>query len=144
MARTLGGMKPPNYDDTTFVPLTTDALIEQRVGDLVGRAISRQLWFLFLDAEQIQLPMLIPIDRPERPTAQLTTVVQNIRQTVDVLDAASVIVVIERHASETLTPIDIEWARALSDAFSAQQLTLRGLLLSHRRGVRWITPDDYA
>ncbi|WP_166871030.1 MULTISPECIES: hypothetical protein [unclassified Salinibacterium] len=137
-------MKPPRYEDTTFEPLTSDALIEQRVGDLVGRAISRQLWFLFLDEEEIQLPMLIPLDRPERPTAQLTTVVESIHEAVDVLDAASVIVVIERHASEILTPIDIEWARAISDSCTAQHVRLRGLLLSHRRGVRWIPPDAYA
>src|SRR3989337_2042384 len=46
-----GVMKPPSYSDAQLVPLSTDALVQQRVLDLIGRAIRRHLWMLFLDAD---------------------------------------------------------------------------------------------
>ena len=48
-------MKPPMYEETELMPLVTDAEIERRVADLIGRANSRQLWLLFLDEFAIQI-----------------------------------------------------------------------------------------
>ena len=57
------------YEETQLLPLTTDQDVERRVADLIGRANSRQLWLLFLDEFDIQLPLLIPIEGlPFEPT----------------------------------------------------------------------------
>jgi hypothetical protein len=50
------------YEETQLLPLTTDDQIERRVADLVGRAHTRQLWLLFLDEVDVQLPLLIPLE----------------------------------------------------------------------------------
>ena len=38
---------------------------------------------------------------------------------------------------------DTAWATAIHDEFDAQGVPVRGILLSHRRGIRWIAQDDY-
>ena len=54
----------PHYEDTLTQPLTSDDLIEARVSALVGRACRRQIWFLFVDSENMQLPLMIPVADP--------------------------------------------------------------------------------
>ena len=130
-------MKTPNYEETRAEPLTTDALVTERVEELIGRAIQHQLWFLFLDAHQVQLPLVIPVgELPARPDAFVGTLAQR-------LAAASVIVVIERFAQPELTAADREWAKCLHDALDENGVAVRGVLLSHSRGVRWVAQDDY-
>ena len=61
----------------------------------------------------------------------------------DATGAAGVIVVIERYAGHMLSPSDLAWASTLHTAAAESSLILRGVLLSHAHGVRWIAPDDY-
>ncbi|WP_157155785.1 hypothetical protein [Diaminobutyricimonas sp. LJ205] len=132
------------FDDTSLGPLTTDALIEQRVGEIVGRAISRQLWFMFVDEDNLQLPMIIPMDLPNHPGDDLDLFAAKIKRTSELLDAAAVIVVIERRAGDDLTPVDIAWVRGIASSFETVGVTLRGIALSHQHGVRWIARDHYS
>jgi hypothetical protein len=125
-----------NYDDTVTRPLTTDALIEERIGSLVGRACRRQLWFLFLNENDVQLPIIMP----DGSVASLARV---IAEGVAAQAARSVIVVLERYADATFTAADAAWARALTAAFEPVGLPVRCVLISHRRGVRWFAQDDY-
>ena len=139
-------MKPIDYDQTVYLPLSTDALIEQRVDLLVGRAQRRQLWLMFLDASHVQLPLLIPIaDIPVAPSAddipRWATLIDN---TAEAVEAASVVVVLERYAPEQLTEADRSWARQLRDSCGMAEVALRAIVLSHRRGARLLAPDDYA
>lgn len=137
-------MKPPTYGESLLQPLTTDALIEQRVAALVGRACRRQLWFLFLDHQQVQLPLIIPVgDPPARPDGSTRDLAHGIRMAMESVDAASVIVVIERFADQAVTAVDSSWARAIDETFREAGVLVRCFLLSHRRGVRWLAPDDY-
>ncbi|HEY8914232.1 hypothetical protein [Lacisediminihabitans sp.] len=137
-------MRPPTYSESLLQPLTTDALVEQRVSALVGRACRRQLWFLFLDEHQVQLPLIIPVgDPPTRPDASVRNLAEGISIAMESAAAASVIVVIERFADQAVTPADTEWARTIDEEFREKGLRVRGFLLSHRRGVRWLAPDDY-
>ena len=77
-------MKPPNFEETRLQPLTTDALVQERVADLIGRAIQHQLWFLFVDDEQVQLPLIIPVgELPARPDAFLGTIAANLREAME-------------------------------------------------------------
>jgi hypothetical protein len=134
----------PHYEDTVTQPLTSDSLIEERIAALVGRACSRQIWFLFLDGEQVQLPLIIPVsDPPVMPDPSVPQLIGNITQAGDGQDARSVIVVLERYAGPEFTVADRAWARALDAELTATGLPMRAILLSHRRGVRWFAPDDY-
>ena len=137
-------MKPPNYDDSVLVPLTSDASIQDRVEQLVGRANQRQLWLLFLDELDVQLPILIPIDGlPTEPSDEQTAqILDRVREVMGDIGASSLVLVIERYGPAALTPQDIEWARSLRRACDASGVLLRAQLLSHRAGVRWIAADD--
>jgi hypothetical protein len=133
-----------NYDDTVTRPLTTDALIEERIGSLVGRACRRQLWFLFLNENDVQLPIIMPVgDPPPMPDGSVASLARVIAEGVAAQAARSVIVVLERYADATFTAADAAWARALTAAFEPVGLPVRCVLISHRRGVRWFAQDDY-
>jgi hypothetical protein len=137
-------MTRPTYGEALLQPLTTDALVQHRVSALVGRACRRQLWFLFLDEHQVQLPIIIPIgDIPLAPDVTVTQLSQLIAHTMESANASSVIVVLERYADEAVTESDRLWARAISSEFGSAGITVRCLLISHRRGVRWFAADDY-
>jgi hypothetical protein len=133
----------PAYN--SLIPLRTDTMIEQRVCDLIGRANQRQLWLLFLDEDEVQLPLLIPIDGlPLRPTGEDTdSVVANVGHVMEVIGAAGLIVVWERYGPAHLSSNDTEWVRSFAKACGAIRLPLRAMLLSYRRGVRWIGVEDY-
>ncbi|MES2092566.1 MAG: hypothetical protein V4531_01980 [Actinomycetota bacterium] len=134
----------PHYDDTITHPLTSDALIEERVTALVGRACRRQIWFLFVDRQNLQLPLIIPVsDPPSWPDATVSQLVDAIFRSVEDLDAQAVVVVLERYADATFTGADKAWARALETSFDATGLPMRAVLVSHRDGVRWLASDDY-
>lgn len=138
-------MKRQDYDEAALSPLVTDDDIERRVAELIGRANIRQLWLLFLDGADRQLPLLIPIDGlPSQPTEQHTAgIVTQLSELMGDIGAASIILVWERYGAATLTAQDAAWARSLHDACESTGLPLRAMLLSHRTGVRWIAADDY-
>ena len=50
---------------------------------------------------------------------------------------------IERYAHPELTAADRDWAKCLHDALDEYGVPVRGVLLSHSRGVRWLAQDDY-
>jgi hypothetical protein len=137
-------MKPPAYEETQSVPLDTDDEITARVGELIGRANSRQLWLLFLDDVNVQLPLLIPIDGlPAEPSPEQTErVVANIHELMLEIGAGSVVTVWERYGAPALNRQDAAWARSLREACVDQGVQLRAMLLSHRNGVSWITDDE--
>ena len=140
-----GVMKPPHFDENALLPLTTAERIEGRVVSLVGRASRRQVWFLFVNSHDRQLPLILPIeDHPSMPGAgDATRFARVLTQVGEATGAAGVIFVIERWADNLLTPSDLAWANALHSAAVKSTLGLRGVLLSHTRGVRWVAPDDY-
>ena len=138
-------MTPARYDEAKLLPLTTNALIEGRVADLLGRAIQRQLWLLFLDEHDVQLPLLVPLEGlpplpPDPPDLTLRSILRHFTETAG---AHSFVFILERYADAVLTPGDIAWARALHRACDEAEVPLRGILVSHRRGVRWVAHDDY-
>ena len=134
-----------NYSTAREHPLVTDELIEQRVSDLVGRACRRQLWLLFLDENDVQLPLLMPTDdfatRPD--PAYVEALVRGIKAVMETAGAVQLIVVWERYSGPELTPLDKAWARDVGAGCAREGVLVRAQLLSYKRGVRWIAPDDY-
>ena len=138
------GMKPPSFDDTQNLPLTTDAEIQDRISQLVGRAISRQLWLVFLDDLDLQLPLLIPIEGlPDLPTDEQTgLVLDRVGEVMADIGASAIVTVLERYGPATLAHADVAWAASIRRGCLDRGITLRAQLLSHRSGVRWIAEDD--
>lgn len=134
----------PHYEETVTQPLTSDELIHSRVSDLVGRACRRQVWFLFLDDDEVQLPLIIPVaDPPLLPDTATSRLADTVAQGVEHLGARSVIVVLERYAGPQFSSADKAWARALGEGFAGAGLPVRATLVSHNRGVRWFAADDF-
>lgn len=139
-------MTPIAAEAAAEIPLTSDAEIEARVADLVGRACRRQFWLMFLDPGQRQLPLVMPMeDYPPSPRGGAARLVASrIAELVALMDAASVVVVWERRLGEASTPGEREWARELACECSRADVTVRGQLISHRSGVRWFGEQEYA
>ena len=134
------------------LPITTDRDIEQRVADLLQRAIRRQWWTLHLDDDDVQRPVLMPMARypedPDAPVGAEGTVAQVIAsrliEIVESIDAARVIFVWERPGGAEVTAADRAWASALGAACRNAGVAVRAQLILHDHGVRWLAPDDLA
>ncbi|MFC8734072.1 hypothetical protein ACFT5B_16590 [Luteimicrobium sp. NPDC057192] len=137
-------MTIPDALDLPDLPLTTDEDVTERVRDIVGRAARRQLWLFFLDADDRQLPVLLPIpDFPPSPDGgHAEQLAGSLAALVQEVDAAQVVVVWERRLDDRATTLDRAWAARLAEACRAARVRLRGQLLSHRTGVRWLAPDE--
>jgi hypothetical protein len=127
-------------------PLSTDARIEERVSHLIGEAHTRQLWLLFVDGDDMQLPLLLPIgDLPPMPVPEATAVVvNNLGWLMREIGATRLILVWERRGDNTLAADDVAWVSALATACRGARVPLRAMFLAHCYGVRWIAPDDWA
>lgn len=138
-------MTPISASAATHEPLVSDELIEQRVSDLIGRACRRQLWLLFLTADDVQVPLLMPTDDfPGSPRPEyVQALVHAIIEILETAGATQLIVVWERYAGADLTASDRAWARQVHDECAVRGVRVRAQLLSHKRGVRWIAPDDF-
>jgi hypothetical protein len=140
-------MNPTEYATARELPLTTDALVEKRVAALVGRAQRRQIWLMFLDDQFVQLPLLLPIaDIPVAPGGGddgAESWASVISDTCRAAGAAAVLVVLERYGSEVLTEADSGWAREISRGCESAGITLHAVVLSHRRGVTLVAPEEY-
>lgn len=138
-------MRIPNYEETHEQPLTTDEQVLERVGLLVRNALRRQLWLMFLDGDDRQLPVLMPTDVPAHPqTTDASTLARFIHGVNDDLGASSIVVALERRGSDEISEDDRAWFRLVAAAASMAELRLRGPLLVHTRGVRWVAVEDYA
>jgi hypothetical protein len=138
-------MKIPSYEETYEHPLTTDEHVLERVQLLVRTAMRRQLWFMFLDAEQRQLPLLMPTDVPANPNgSDPGHLARFVHDTTDTVGAESIVVALERRGSDQITDDDRAWFRLVREACAQLELPMRGPVLVHTRGVRWVAAEDYA
>lgn len=136
-------MAAPRYDDVRHKPLTNDESVLERARLLLGHAIRRQVWLMFLDEDDHQLPVLLPTYVPRRPARQFR---ENFPQLLGVLfedaDADAMIVALERRGGDELTDSDREWLTLIRDACAIAGVRLRGPLLVHDGGVRWIASEE--
>jgi len=137
-------MTIPSLDDVRSVPLTDDESVRLRVADLLGRALRHQLWLMLIDADACQLPLLVPFEVPPIPADDdAEPLADLLREAAEACDAASAIIAFERPGRDALTRLDREWLRVAHDAARLAGIPLRGPLLAHSRGVRWVAPEDY-
>ena len=61
-----------NAEEATRLPVPTDRDVQERVASLLECAIRRQWWTLYLDENDVQLPLLMPMagypHSPMRPS----------------------------------------------------------------------------
>lgn len=137
-------MPTPRFDDVADISLTTDELLLDRIRELVGGAYRRQLWFMLLDDDDRQLPVLIPLDVPERPEPEHRVgFLPLLTGLVEELAVGSVAVILERPGPDTLSAGDRAWFAVLADASRGAGLRMRGPVLAHDHGFRWIAAEDF-
>ena len=114
-----------------------------RVRRLVGHAVTdRQLWIMFVDGDDQQVPVVVPIsDLPRNPDRRgltaLTAVLGGMRAELATdRGPGSVIFTRERTGNDAVIPLDRAWADALADACRAAGVVLRGVYLSTSGGVQ--------
>ncbi len=124
-------------------PLRSDEDVLQRASLLLDTAIRRQLWLMFLDERGRQLPVLMPSYVPRIPTRQHRDDLHRMLGVIfEDVDADSMVIAYERRGPDVLSAGDRAWLALIRDACREAAIPLRGPLLVHDRGVRWIAPED--
>jgi hypothetical protein len=135
----------PKYLATQELPLVDDDDLLERVSSLLGTANSRQVWLMFLDANDCQLPTLMPAYVPEQPEPDDSEWLEQMVNTVALgIGAASVVTIFERSGPSELSSNDCSWLRLLSAASTGSGIASRGTFLCHDAGVRWALADEFA
>ncbi len=134
----------PKYLDTHEVSLADDDDLRERIESLLGTANSRQVWLMFLDATDCQLPTLMPTYVPKQPEPDDVEWLEQMVSTVaDGIGAATVVMVFERSGPSELSASDCSWLRLLSAASTGSGIGSRAPLLCHDGGVRLVPPDEF-
>lgn len=139
-------------------PLKSDARLQAVLSRLLGRATQRQVWLTFLDERQCFSDPIMPMnDHPTDPeelheTEDLGLVtfpyifVSRARYIAEMCEARSYVIIWERLGGSRFTPDDLTWTREFVQQANGYSdgAHLRAVFLMHERGLRPITPDDYA
>lgn len=121
-------------------PLTTESQLLERASDLVGPALRRQLWLMFLDRNDVQTPLLMPADVPARPGPRDSGPFSTfIAEVVKAVECSAIVVVFERPGGIELTDDDFAWFELLGVSTGLAGVELRATLLSHSSGIELIT-----
>ncbi|MDO7883363.1 hypothetical protein [Antiquaquibacter soli] len=129
-------MTIPHYDTVRDEPLPTDDAVLSRLDDLLEEGLALRLWFMFLDDESYQLPLLLPMDLGGAPGSDdVDAIARFIDDLAAAVDAATAIVVVEwgdlDHAE-----IAVEWMRVVAAACSQSGVDYRGPFECSPFGVR--------
>jgi hypothetical protein len=118
--------------------LDTDERLLEEVGMLLGSAVRRGLWLLFLDSQQRLCPTLVPIDgTPRLPGPGEGEAFAPLLDWLSEGEGAEAVAfVIERRGGAGVTAADREWARCLRAAALAAELL-------HDGGASWLPGDEY-
>lgn len=130
-----------------YPPITDVDGLRQRWRSLVGteRFGRRSLWLIFLDAEGIQLPIVMPIDDvPARPDRTMLAGLGEILGQVRIADrhVASVAMLLSRPGDDAATAADWTWARELGRVLSRAGMPTWPLHLATNDQVQRITLDQ--
>ena len=138
-------MTTPDFRDVRDTVLDTDDALLERARALLQQGVRRQIWLMFLDDEGRQLPLLMPIDVPRRPGArEAPALARLLAELVDDFEASHVVVTLERRGRDLVSTSDAEWFRLARDACAGAGVNMRGPMLCHTGGVRWVAAEDYA
>lgn len=114
----------------------------RHVEAVVPSAVRRQLWTLFFDADDVALPLMVPLEGvPCSPDAAALEHYGDALDAVAVeFGAASVAFVLERPGPQVASPSDARWADALTCLGRHRVYAVRPVLLCGDGGVAVIGP----
>lgn len=118
--------------------MTTDELLLDFLGELIGAAVLSRVWLLFFDEQHRPRPLIIPVDDIELDLIDesgLLSVATLAGELARMAAAVDVVVVWERPGANRLTIGERATVDALSRIFPPQPIRLRGQILSHDDGV---------
>jgi len=129
----------PDFD--LLAPLDTDADVLDRVDQLIGEDArrDRSLWLLFLDADAVQLPVVVPIDdMPANSDPYAAACICDVTAHVlsDAAPGGSAVITLVRDHGPGVTDSDQQWLMALQAAAARTGLRLRMFCVASREGVR--------
>jgi hypothetical protein len=123
----------------TAPPLHTDDDVARRVAALIGYATgSDKLWLLFVDGDDRQAPVVVPIeDLPGPPDGEVVAGLGDVLEgflpeLATATGAGSVVFVRERPGPDFVLPDDRAWAEALGSMCRERKIRVRGVHLSTR------------
>jgi hypothetical protein len=129
----------PDYD--FLAPISTDAEVLGRVDQLIDTDSrrDRSLWLLFLTADAIQLPVVVPVDdmpiSPDPETAgSICHMIAHVLR--DSAPGGSAVITLVRDNGLSMTGPDEQWLMALRSAAATTGTHLRMLCLATREGTR--------
>ena len=133
----------PEYD--LLAPLNTDTDVLDRVDHLVSHDArrGRSLWLMFLAADGVQLPVVVPIDdvpaHPEPGAAgQICDVIARVLN--DAVPDGSVVITLARDNGMGVTDSDQQWFTALQAAAAQTGVSIRMVCLATTDGVGRLDP----
>jgi hypothetical protein len=134
-------MDIPPASDLLATPLLTDADVLERVERIVDPDYRDMptLWVFFLDQDQMQSPVLVPIDDiPDRPDAEfLGSLGEVLAKTLQgAMPAGSVVLTVTRDGTTAAREADLTWRDQLHDTAAAHDVTVRMICLATPDGVR--------
>lgn len=128
----------------SHLPLDSTPALDARVRQLVPCAVQRQLWLLLFDADDVQMPIMIPIgDLPLRTrTADGEGLVELLSGLVREFQVASFVFVVERPGPAELRLSDRHWLHFLLHAATSEHYRVRRAYLGYSDGVIGYDSDD--
>lgn len=108
------------------------------VGRTMDHALRDQTWLWFTDPGGAGFGTVIQLDHSEAEGM----VPERVWQTVTEVAGSELGCVYERCGPETLSAVDRQRLRAVLRAAADCDLRLRGPILVHDTGTRWLGPDD--
>ena len=137
--QTITGGTTPEYD--LLAPVDTDTDVLDRVDQLISHDArrDRSLWLMFLAADAVQLPVVVPIDDvPANPEPGAAESVCDVIARVlnDAVPGGSVVITLVRDNGRGATDSDRNWLMALQTAAARTDLRLRMVCLATTDGVR--------
>jgi hypothetical protein len=133
-------MDTPPASALLATPLLTDADILGRVDQIIEAKYRHMptLWVFFLDREQMQLPVLVPVDDiPDSPDPEFTgslgeVLAKTLRDTVA---DGSVVLTLTRDGTADVREADVVWRDRLDEAAAAHDVTVRLICLATPEAV---------
>jgi len=137
-------MTIPSFDSVRDLPVASDADLAQRLSLMLATAVRRQVWLMFLDEDDRQLPVIVPNKMGTKPrSADATALATYITNLCHELNASSVVITYERRGREAITDSDRAWLLCLRNACVIAGVRFRGPFLCHNYGVIQVAPDEY-
>ena len=119
------------------LPVVSDLDLLRRVREFVPVAVRRQLWTLFLDADDVQLPMVVPLEGiphwPDRLVAERWG--DALAAVSAEFGAVAVVFVLERPGASADTPSDVAWREVLTGLAGTRCYAVRAVFTCATDGV---------